>query len=573
MLIEKDTIIALVSLVACAAIVAVIAWGAVTRSYAQNVGQVPTATPTQVSELVDGSEKDAEEKDEIPADCEDPGYADDPACRGYVTIAERTATAEAELTATARDKTSTAIAIEVWTAIAARKTATAIHNANRTATAEANQTATAIHSANETATAVRKTATAIHNANLTATAVRKTATAIHNANLTATAVALTATAQAGTGPGPGPGPSPGPGPGPGPGPKPTPLPTPTPSVASFSATVTDGGGRSLQDRVRIAWQIFTADDLDINVVSVAGVTIADYQFRVVLNSGDTGFYLDNHGGACRPTLGNVATAWGAAGVAPTAIRVVRCGMDEQANDGFELEYRIASPQGPTRSVSVTGQLTQAAHWWGGRVGYLPHMDTLGGYLPDYLVGDDYIDPQVIEMEEQARTEGPAAADWAAEIWNDAVGGSREVMGRGTGVVIKGYWYNPNRGVDECKPAPRKPGDPYGCALPTGSYAPHISSMAVWIKYPPRGRNSRGVVTEWTNSVLKWSRNPTKFYYMPFVMLHELGHTFGLGHNFGDDNIMSEYYPTDEFPVVNPTAEDELGVEESTRPHAHGYDPQ
>ena len=203
MLIEKDTIIALVSLVACAAIVAVIAWGVVTRSYAQNVGQVPTATPTQVSELAGGSEKDAEEKDEIPADCEDPGYADDPACRGYVTIAERTATAYARTATAAADAIHTAIARKTATA-RARKTATA--RANKTATAAARKTATATERQNRTATAIsqRETATAVHHANRTATAARKTATAIHHANQAATAVALTATAQAGPGPGPDP---------------------------------------------------------------------------------------------------------------------------------------------------------------------------------------------------------------------------------------------------------------------------------------------------------------------------------------------------------------------------------
>ncbi len=94
------------------------------------------------------------------------------------------------------------------------------------------------------------------------------------------------------------------------------------------------------------------------------------------------------------------------------------------------------------------------------------------------------------------------------------------------VTIQGYW-NP---ADAQLPEKCDYHDAIACIRPGGVY-PHFTHSKMWIKYPPRLSGQLSYV-RWTNDIDDARRMPGTYYYLPETIMHECGHTAGLGHAEG-----------------------------------------
>ena len=329
----------------------------------------------------------------------------------------------------------------------------------------------------------------------------------------------------------------------------------------------DGSTSPMVDKVnrtRNGWSMFHAAEVDLRVSTTTSVNIGDYQFNVVLNSPETGFYFNTSFRNCLGTLSAISTNWFKLNpfFPERRLYIMRCGLGLDANSGIDVLYRIANPVGPEHRIQATGPLTQAQHWDNTPLEYTVRMDSLSGVMPDYLtLGEHGFDPYVARVEAAVPIDGPVAASKAVADWVRAANDRKFISKGGSNVTIKGYWHNPNVVDGKCGSTRT---DLLGCAKSPGN--PHIEYGEVWIKYPPEGLNKDGEITEWTTSAHKVIDDPDRYFYLPWVMQHEIGHALGLGHN-GSGNIMYQYY---EWPTaLIATDEDEHGILEVLLPHHTG----
>ena len=313
-----------------------------------------------------------------PPDCEDPSNSGHPECRNYITIADRTATAEARKTATARtlNRTATAIVNSI------KGTATA--NARKTATAEKRATQTAVAGAKKTATAERKTATAAANKTATATMQFPDPNTGTNIPLNDHRNLRWAVFQSAT--------------------------------ATVSLNINPVGGAN-------------PANYDFNLVLNSDETGLYFN-----NSGGTCVNLLG-------VQSNKETSWVAHSALPLDPNIIRCGVGSETNDGFILKFRPTGSTAVT-DVRISGTLVQARHRENGYVGYNTSVSEFSGYLPPLLaIGDDHTNAIVQKIETKAATDVPQAARDAADAWKSALN-NRTVAKAGTDITIKAYWYNP-----------------------------------------------------------------------------------------------------------------------------------
>ena len=116
-------------------------------------------------------------------------------------------------------------------------------------------------------------------------------------------------------------------------------------------------------------------------------------------------------------------------------------------------------------------------------------------------------------------------------WNEVpMGGvtlGRASSAAGADVVIEGYW-DPHPAADRC-------GGSVACTLAAGDY-PHIGNgQRFLIEDPPRW--PRKSQETWTTVFDDADMMPDVYEYLPWVLMHEFGHTLGLGEGGDSDDIM------------------------------------
>ncbi len=120
---------------------------------------------------------------------------------------------------------------------------------------------------------------------------------------------------------------------------------------------------------------------------------------------------------------------------------------------------------------------------------------------------------------------------AAKAWTDVSGVDATITpassDAGADAIIAGYW-DPGTDDDLC-------GRSIACTYPAGTY-PHIGNeQRLLIEDPPRWPG--GNEETWTTSLKDATDKSMNYEYLPRVLMHEFGHTLGLGHSADDDAIM------------------------------------
>ena len=286
-------------------------------------------------------------------------------------------------------------------------------------------------------------------------------------------------------------------------------------------------------------------------------TAAQYEYQLDFNSSQTGYYQVASGAAtCEPGhFGDTHTAWmEQPETFQTHVLAIRCGLGTDTNSGFILRKR-ASPTGPVSVVGNTGSLEPARHPVALPMVYEPDFSYVWGGPGYGITPSEYYTADVRKMFEHI-------VDIAPTVWDAAVPGKTLfTVGPNPNIVVKLYWEEKNGS--------------YGClatqiACVAGLYTAHyphiVDPLTIWIRMPPEGRvDGTGELTEWTAhpAFLSQPSLRQRYFPLPYTMLHEFGHTLGLGH-LSPGHVMGVERIWE--AIVVPTTSDTHGATEVTKDH-------
>ena len=257
-------------------------------------------------------------------------------------------------------------------------------------------------------------------------------------------------------------------------------------------------------------------------LSLTGVLT--HQYKLVVPA-DTGFQINAttapNGNQCNwsspPSTG---TSWVGLG---TSFYLVRCKLGT-GNADIVVKKRPKSGTNRTEStVRTLENISQSWHQADNQVDYKITNPLLGtrpsGAYPGYMP--------------LSQTKSAAAINQAALSWNEIDPHELFLHGQpapltfnsvsaSPDVTIQGYW-NPvgAQSNDKCATA-------LSHASLWAALHPHLGHQELWIEYPPQFSGDANY-KRWTN-ILNDAKNPVlNLHYLPGVMMHEFGHTAGLGH--------------------------------------------
>ena len=247
----------------------------------------------------------------------------------------------------------------------------------------------------------------------------------------------------------------------------------------------------------------------------AGVSLSDYSFRLVAPAGTGILAATTTLQVCewsRPATGDWSS-WGPAG---QTIPLVRCGRGDGASE-ITVEARDNLTQ---QEFLADYEVTIEQSWH-----RADHQITYA--LKDPLISGDanafvFILTYSIEM---------GAAVWDA-VWSQVYTGDLfdEVDDVDTAdVVVYGY-SDPCDGGHACTTGPS-----------SGSY-PHLGQQELRFAYPLSSVQQDH--KRWTDDFFTAKNGPSFYTYLPMVMAHEFGHTAGLGHAVGHQEVMAAGYSPD-----------------------------
>ena len=142
-----------------------------------------------------------------------------------------------------------------------------------------------------------------------------------------------------------------------------------------------------------------------------------------------------------------------------------------------------------------------------------------------LVSDDTVSATLLTMFGES-------IDSAVDAWNDVTGGATftEVLLTATpDVRVQGY-------ITHLADSDAPCGGSVACTSNITQNYPHLGRQRLHFEQPPVWIMVDGEVQhEWTNDVSRVGQAGMD--YMPAVMMHEFGHTAGLGHSAGPEDVM------------------------------------
>ena len=316
----------------------------------------------------------------------------------------------------------------------------------------------------------------------------------------------------------------------------------------------------MNDPTQAFWKVPDSEPVYIAITAKPGTSAGDYRYNIAFNSETTGFYLDTENGSCVPDLPDKHTGW-SDDLPPRRLTLIRCALGESRNPGIELFVERRSDNRIFK-IPITGPLNRAPHDEDRRVLFRVEYGTFDGVVPSYYPADDGDYSYTAEYMGAARVLAENETPFAAIQWT--LDGTQHIV-RGVGeVAIRPYWGTST--YEKCDPA--RPDDILGCAIPMSSATTHRMYETMWIKHPPAGYNTQDQeITRWTNNHLLATDPLTRnvYYYLPWVLTHEFGHTLGIGHA-PDGHIMGTYRADDMPRSLRPN--DKHGLGEVLKLHSH-----
>ena len=130
-------------------------------------------------------------------------------------------------------------------------------------------------------------------------------------------------------------------------------------------------------------------------MSSSNVDIDAYNFRLILNSSETGIYWDkNRERRCDPnTTKATATEFRPFSAsadlrsARATFPIIRCGLGAISNSGVQVEAQLISDTSQVSSITGVSQVKQGPHRSYTTIHYEVDLDTLSGTPPSYTTSD------------------------------------------------------------------------------------------------------------------------------------------------------------------------------------------
>lgn len=298
-------------------------------------------------------------------------------------------------------------------------------------------------------------------------------------------------------------------------------------VTVFAVNVRVDQGNALKPLPQSRWGVLG----HAVVLPEAGFTRKDgHQLRLRLPA-STGFEF---GRTCQTYAAPTATSvlespWADS---PRGLELVRCGLGAGAAVSIDVQVRRGT--GGTPALLFTGAATipQAKHRNDHRVVYY-----ITGTLANGDIDGGQMFPAKAGMVPNQALTVPLNYHNAAKAWQHAPANvgvtlDRLLSGSSPDVVISGYW-DPGTPDDQCTGS-------VACVFPGVSY-PHLGNGQVFvIEDPPRWpEDPAGSKRTWTTSFSDWRKDKDGLEYLPRVLMHEFGHTLGLGDSKSVDFIMCQ----------------------------------
>ncbi len=348
-------------------------------------------------------------------------------------------------------------------------------------------------------------------------------------------------------------------------PVPTPVPGPVPTPPPQLTWYVEYERNSILDG---EWGVLHHSDVTLHVYWTGHddtLIPASYEFRLTVYPLATGFQVAPDGGCDwtnPPPDGVSETGWfGLPSTLPgppvatkdmiKPIKLARCGLGKTKNQGFRLE-RKDGPNGKAVEVMTTGDMTtvrieqawhrpapQVTYWVKGTVeragGGGISINGIQEGATEGMFPSCNPPPHLTCVDPNAELLNPKNYSKAAGAWNNVEDSklsiTRAASNAGSGVIIQGYRSpNPPSGDDG------KCGFSIACTWAAGTY-PHIGvGQLFWIEDPPHWGNKSPKI--WTTDFQDNKDDPDIYEYLPSVLMHEFGHTFGLGHSARSETIMA-----------------------------------
>ena len=249
-----------------------------------------------------------------------------------------------------------------------------------------------------------------------------------------------------------------------------------------------------------------------------------YQFSLKIPA-STGFQVNSR--TCKfpaapPTTTDILqTSW--APLTGGGFYIARCGLGAGGQFSVEVWGRLGTNITEFKLFTVNVTINPSWHRHDKTVTYYINPSTMFPAPPSTPTPTPTPNPELTNLTNYANA------------WNNAPGAgvliAKATNKTGADVVIEGYWEPGPGKKDKC-------GGSVACTYAAGTYLHIGNEQGFAIEDPPRWPNDPAQpIREWTTTFKEWDEDPDQYVYLPWVLMHEFGHTFGLGHSPSGD-VMS-----------------------------------